>query len=468
MHSYDFIVIGSGAAGLTAAFTANGIGKKVLLIEKNKPGGECTWTGCIPSKALIHLAEKYQAVADLGIAYKPDIPAVLDQVRSVIDHVYAHESIETLRKAGIDVIIGAAKFVGPKTVEVAGASFTGKRIVICTGSQPLVPAIPGLAETPHLTNENLFTQKDLPGSLLVLGAGAIGVEMGQALNRLGISIDLVDRGKLVLSKDDPDHTTLLMDQLEKEGVHLHMETTVQSVRKTDQGVEVTVDGPEGPGILKAAGLLVALGRTVHLDSLDLEKAGINYNNQGIVVDPYLQTTVKGVFAAGDCIGPYRFSHMANAQGMLAVQNGLLPINLRMKYNAVPWCTFTSPEIAHTGMSEEEAWEVHGDRILIYTHDFAQLDRAITAPGTVGQVKIITDRKARILGASVIGDRAGEILSEIQVAMTQGIKLSKFARIIHPYPTYAEVLTKMGKKAAIYQMRQNPLVRLLRGKPKADR
>ncbi len=458
MAAIDMIVIGSGSGGMTVAYTAIGFGKKVLMIDRNKPGGECTWSGCIPSKALInqandiHTAGKYATV-------KVDTASVMSQVRDVIDHVYAGESIEVLKKDGIDFVMGEAKFVDAHHVEVNGTIYEGKKIVICTGSSPMVPPIDGLKDVPYLTNDTFFRQEDLPKSMLVLGAGAIGMEMAQAMTRLGVEVQVVEMADSILPREDKELTDKLQTKLEAEGCVMHVGTKAVGVTYEDGQVHLTVEKNGAKKSLVGDKILLALGRRPNIEALNLEAAGIAYNKKGITVDDYMRTSAKGVYAVGDVAGPYLFSHMANVQGIQAVQNAVLPvINRKVNYDHVAWTTFTSPELATAGMTEAQARERYGDSIRVYRRSYDELDRAKTKPGSLGEVKLICNRKGKILGCSILGDRAGEMISEVQVIKTLGKNVSKLSGVIHPYPTYSEILNKIGKKAAVDNLFQLPVVR----------
>jgi pyruvate/2-oxoglutarate dehydrogenase complex dihydrolipoamide dehydrogenase (E3) component len=460
MKTVDVAIIGAGAGGLTTAFTAKGFGKSVLLIDKAKPGGECTWSGCVPSKALINQANDIFTARKYS-DFEVDTKKVMENVRAVIDKVYSGESPDVLEEEGVPFLQGMATFIGPKRIQVNQEEIQAKKIFICTGSSPMVPPIDGLKDVAYLTNETIFQLETLPQSMVILGAGAIGVELSQALNRIGVHVSLVEMADTILPREDKELTDMLKDKLTEEGVKIYTGHKAVKVLERDGQAILKLEGPEGKVEVEGSKLMLALGRVPNLQGLNLDKAQITYDRRGIEVNDYMETSSKGVYAVGDVTGKYMFSHMANAQGIQAVQNALLPINRRMKYNNVAWTTFTSPELATAGMTENQAREQYGDKIRVYRHDYSQLDRSKTKPGTQGMVKLILDSKGKVLGCSILGDRAGEIISEVQVVKSLGINFGKLGSVIHPYPTYGEVLQKIGKKVVVDNLLNHPLVKLFR-------
>lgn len=460
MRNVDVLVIGAGAGGLTAAYTAKGFGKKVLMVDKNLPGGECTWAGCIPSKALINQANEIftaKKYAEIHV----DTEKVMQNVRTIIENVYADESIDVLKKDGIEFLMGQAKFISSKEVDVDGEKIIAKRIFICTGSSPMVPPIEGLKEGAYLTNETFFLQPRLPESMIVLGAGAIGVELSQAMNRLGVTIKLVEMAPTILPREDVELSSLLAGRLVQEGVAIYTGAKAVKVTQNESGVALHIEKDGTTQILESDKIMLALGRVPNIKTLNLEAAGIAFDRRGIEVNAYMETSVKGVYAIGDVTGKYMFSHMANATGIKAVQNAILPINQKVHYDHVAWCTFTSPELATAGLTEAEAREKYGDSIRIYRHDYAHLDRAKTIENSLGLVKLVCDSKGKVLGCSILGERAGEIISEVQVIKTLGINFAKLTRVIHPYPTYSEVLNKISKKVTVDNLLNLPMVKWFR-------
>lgn len=452
MEKYDVIVIGGGGAGITASFTSAGFGKKTLVVEGKKMGGECTWSGCIPSKALINFA------AEARISGKPD-PDIMKAVRDIQETVYNHESPEVLAEKGIDFINGDARFIDKKTIVVNDKKIEAKKFIITTGTSPFVPPLKGIEDVPYLTNESLFIEEALPESLVILGGGPIGVEMGQAMNRLGVQVTIVEMSKMVLARDEEEFRERMQTILEKEGVSIITETRATAVEKTDQGrVRLTATKNGGEIQVEAAKLLISVGRRANIEKLDLARAGVETYQGGVKVNKFLQTSNSRVFAAGDVAGPFLFSHMAEYQGKTAALNALLPWKSAAIYKHVAWTTFTDPEMSHAGLTEAEAREKHG-RVRVYNYDFENLDRTRTHPGESGHFKIVCDRKFRILGASIIGPRAGELIGEIQIMKTLGIPLTKAVNVIHPYPTYGDIIRQIAKQAYMDKILDIPLVKL---------
>ncbi len=460
MNTYDLIVIGSGAAGLTSAFTALGFGKKVLIVEKHKPGGECTWSGCVPSKGLINRAKDVYTARKFA-DFEIDTKIIMADVRAVSEAIYEHETPEVLEKAGAVFIQGEARFVTSKIIQVGEDKYQGKRIMIATGSSPAVPPIPGLKDVSFLTNDNFFEQQTLPKSIIVLGAGAIGMELSQAMNRLGVDVSVVEMMPEVMFREEPEFAALIREKLSNEGVEFHIGTKATAVKKTEQGIRLITDKDGQSGSLEAETILVALGRSPNVQSLNLEAAGIEYD-RGIKVNDHLQTTAKGVYACGDVAGPYLLSHMANFQGKIATMNAVLPINRKVKYEHVAWSTFTDPEFARAGLTETEAREQHGDSIRVYQYDFAEkLDRAKTKAGDIGRIKLITSSRGKVLGAHIIGERAGELIAEVQVMKTLGLNFAKLQGVIHPYPTYADSLRQIAQQVFLDNLLYHPFVMFIR-------
>jgi len=467
LEKYDVIIIGSGSGGLTVAYTAKGFGKKILLIDKEKPGGECTWSGCVPSKSLIHLAKEIAIVRKYQPDYKVDYEAVLKNVRETRENVYLSETPEMLQKDGITFIHGSAQFVSRHEVKVNDVIYSAPKIFIATGSSPFIPPIKGLSDIIFETNTTLFEPNRLKDSMIILGGGAIGVEIAMALNDLGINVSLIEMASRLLIREEPELSLRLQKIMVEKGINVYLNAKVVEVRKSTDLIQVAMDVQSEENhlpkttTLEAKSLFVAVGRVPNIEGLCLEKAGIAYSPKGIIVDCYLATTNKRIFAIGDVASKYQFSHMAFFEGVQAVKNSLLPIKTKMSYSHVPWCTFTSPELARTGYTEEEARLKYGNTLRTYTHLYSQIDRGKTDNATDGIIKLVISSKGKLLGASILGERAGELISELQVIKTLGLNVGKLGKVIHPYPTYAEALSKLGRIITIDLLLSNPLIKLFR-------
>ena len=458
MKGYDIIVIGAGAGGITAAVTAAGFKKRVLLIDRDRPGGECTWSGCVPSKALINEAKRIHTVRSEIKDFPFDSKNAMDHVHAVRERIYVHETPEALAKSGIDYLQGEASFKDARTLLVDGRELLAKKYIIATGSSPYIPSIDGLDSVPYLTNESIFNLERLPASIIILGGGPIAVEMAQAMNRLGTSVQLVQRSDGILAKEEKEFSTPLLNRLREEGVQFHLGAAAARVRKNGDGIFLDYDSGEGECTIVAEQLLVAIGRSPNLAGLGLDGAGIAHSAKGIEINDYLQTSQPHIFALGDVTGPFLFSHMANAQGIQAIQNAVLPFKKKMRYDHVVWVTFTDPELARAGMTEAEARRKHGDAVRVYEYDFNDLDRAVTKGATLEKMKVILDNKGRTLGVTILAERAGEMIGEAQLLKSSGMNFARLASVIHPYPTYGEVFAKIGKQVMVDNLLNNPLVK----------
>jgi pyruvate/2-oxoglutarate dehydrogenase complex dihydrolipoamide dehydrogenase (E3) component len=467
-HNFDLIVIGGGAAGLFAASVANTLGAKTCLIDKKRLGGDCTWFGCVPSKALLKSASAANILnkfKDFGLRIKDDLTVstagVMDHVRDIIQEISTHHPPEIFEKRGIKVIFGNLKFVGKKAIEINGKTLTAKKFIICTGSHPVVPPIEGLKDIDYLTNENVFDLKELPESLIVLGGGPIGVELTQSLNRLGVKVTIVEMMDRLIFREDSDASVILEEQLEKEGVTILSGKKAVKFQKKADKIQLSLEDSKGvKEEIFADKVLVAVGRAPNLEGLALEKAGVKYSKKSLKVNSYLQTSNKNIFACGDIVGPYMFTHVAAYQASVCVRNSLFKRIAwqKVNYANVAWATFTDPEVAHLGLSEEEAKDKYRD-IKVYKSDYTGCDRAITDLDRDGLVKIITDKKGRIIGASIVGSQAGEIIQGLVVAKSLNQPLAKIASIMYIYPTLSELIKKTAAKSLIEKM-DNPLVKFI--------
>ncbi|VAW42245.1 Mercuric ion reductase [hydrothermal vent metagenome] len=440
-NEYDLMVIGAGSGGLTAVEFAHKLGVRVALVEKHRLGGDCTWTGCVPSKALLHVAKvahTARTAQAVGVSVgKPvvDMVQVRVTVQKAIADVYQHETPETLTAQGVDVFLGEAHFLDSHHVQVGESVLTAKKFVITTGAHPFIPPVPGLRDVPFLTYEQIFDNDRLPTHLLILGAGAVGVEIAQAYARLGAAVTLVDIA--FLPAEEGDVGQLLQTILAGEGVNFvaglatavsHTHNSFQlSVENQTTGKTETIQGDM---------LLVATGRRPNVAGLDLEMAGVAYSSKGIQVDDTLTTNVAHIFAAGDCIGGAQFTHLAGWQAFTAVRNALLPGKSKGMPKVLPYTIFTEPEVAQVGLTAVAAQQQFGEGVTVLKQDLDRLDRAVVDQAQRGFIKIVVDENGRILGATIVAPRAGEMISEISLTMQHNIKLRGLADAMRPYPTYS--------------------------------
>ena len=445
MERFDLVVIGAGAGGLNSAFNAAQQGKKVALVERAKPGGECTWAGCIPSKALIQIAKDVK-VAQKFSAVAVDTAQVMDKVRALTELAHQGEAVSVLEEAGIHYISGTARFKQADVLCVGEREIQAQHVIIATGSHAAVPGIPGLSSVPYLTNENFFHLERLPQSIIVLGAGAIGVELSQAMQRLGVQVTLIDQADRVLPREEEAFGSAVQTILSAEGVNVHVRCIADRVSQGSDGINVFATYGDQTLELKAEAIFVAVGRRPNTHSLNLADVGIDFGAHGIVVDEYCETSVKGIYAVGDVVGPYLFSHTAGHQARSLIRNLYGKSKQRVKLDNYAWSTFCEPELARCGLTEAEARQVNGDEVRVYTANYADLDRAVVDQKTTGMAKIICDGQGRILGASILGERACELLCELQVMKQHDIALQDLQEAIHPYPGYSELLLGLSLEA----------------------
>ncbi|MCY3692020.1 MAG: FAD-dependent oxidoreductase [Chloroflexi bacterium] len=461
MH-YDLAIIGAGSAGLTAARFAARLGRRVALIEADQVGGDCTWTGCVPSKALLHAARVAHTIrtgGDYGIrAEDPEVDflAVMSRIRSVIEQIYASESPDALRAEGIEVIEGRAEFEDAHTVKTGGPRITAKRFLICTGASPFIPPIPGLVEAPYLSYETFWELESLPPRLIVVGGGPIGCELAQACQRLGSQVTLVEALPSILPNDDPDAAEIVANSLRRDGVDLRLSSPVDAVRHGDDGITVTAGGEDIPG----DGFLVAVGRRPNVAGLGLESAGVECTSLAIVVDDYLRTSAKNIYAAGDCVGGFQFTHYAGFQGAMAVRNMMLPGRSRARPTHPPWATFTDPEVAHVGCTEEQARQKFGDKARVATLPMESVDRAVIDNATDGFIKVVYRRNGTVLGATVVGLQAAEALQGWAIAAARGLKMGDIAQLMQSYPSLAVGNQQVGWDAYLKGLTRGPTGRVL--------
>jgi len=446
MKEYDVCIIGAGSAGLVAATTANRLGAKTSLIESNAIGGECLNSGCIPSKTFLHSANLfYDSNNGSGVglpaanAGKPDMGKIMGHVRNVIDSMAKSENEETYQKMGIDVYPGKSHFISKNTLSIDGEEISSKYFIICTGSLPAVPPIETLQDITYLTNTNFWDQDKLPQKTLIMGAGPIGIELGQALSRLGSEVYIATRSGRILQKEDDEIALAMKDILIGEGVNFLDKVHLNQFEKDGSRVNVKYDKDGSKDELTVDTVLVATGREPNILELKLENAGVEYNKKGIIVNDELKTTMENIYACGDAIGKYLFTHAASFYAEIAINNILKTEKITTSRAIMPWVTFTDPEIAHVGLTEKEAREKFGDITVLHTD--ATLGRFITESKTKGFLKIILDKNDAIIGAHAICPRAGDKFQTLTMAMQQGISIQEFVRTVYPYPTFSEIIKK---------------------------
>jgi pyruvate/2-oxoglutarate dehydrogenase complex dihydrolipoamide dehydrogenase (E3) component len=454
---YDLVVIGGGTAGLVCAAGAAGLGARVALIERARLGGDCLNTGCVPSKALLRSARavgEARAASAVGVRAETavDFAAVMARMRARRADIAPHDSASRLAALGVDVFFGQARFTSASTIAVGDAppnhhdggaparlpglpiSLSFRKAVIATGSRPAIPAVPGLAAVPFVTNETIFDLREQPPSLLVLGAGPIGCELAQAFARLGTRVTLIQRSSQVLPREDADAAATVSAALARDGVDVRVGLRVTSAGPDPSGVRLAFDGGE----LTAPLLLVATGRTPNVDGLDLDAAGVAAGDEGIHVSDRMRTTNRRIYASGDVASTYKFTHAADALSRIVVQNALFFGRKRASALVVPWCTFTDPEVAHVGVSGRDA---PGDSAAI-TIPLRDVDRAVVDEEADGFVRI-HHRRGRIVGATIVGPAAGEMIAPVAYAMQNGHTLDRLSSAVFPYPTRTLALRQAG-------------------------
>jgi pyruvate/2-oxoglutarate dehydrogenase complex dihydrolipoamide dehydrogenase (E3) component len=463
----DICIIGGGSAGLSIAAGASQMGAEVVLVEGSKMGGDCLNYGCVPSKSLLaagKAAKLAMAAERLGIGLGPpriDFRAVHDHVADVIATIAPHDSVARFEGLGVRVIEAMARFVGPNEIEAGDVRIRAKRFVVATGSRPFVPPIPGLEDVPYLTNETVFDLTERPGHLIIIGGGPIGCELGQAFRHLGARVSIAEMAS-IMPKDDPELVDLLRTHLLGDGIELFEQCKVTAVEKTKDGLAVHLLRGEEELRIEGTHLLVAAGRRASLEGLDLDAAGVAYDRGGIKVDRRLRTSNRKIYAAGDVAGGFQFTHIAGYHAGIIIKNALFRLPAKTDDRAVPWVTYTTPELAHVGMTEAEARGTTAD-LRILRWPFSDNDRAQTERNTEGLVKVITNKRGKVMGATILGAHAGELIQPWILAISQGLKVSALATMIAPYPTLGEA----GKRAAgsfytesLFSARTKRIVRFL--------
>lgn len=458
--TYDLVIIGAGSAGLTAADFATQLGAKVGVVEKERIGGDCTWSGCVPSKALLKVAKvanELRVSAQYGVACdtpKIEMAKVRAYVQRCVEQIYQGESPEKLRERGMDVFLGQGEFVDAGTFQLPNQTLKSKSFLICTGAHPFIPPIAGLQIVPFWTYEQIFENDQLPNRLIVIGAGPVGVEIAQAYQHLGSQVTLI--GEKLLPKEEPEAQAILATRFQQEGMKL-LFAKATAVRQEGQQIIVNAGNYQVQG----DALLIATGRRATVEGFGLEKTGVQFTAQGIAVDRYLRTNIKHIYAAGDVIGSLQFTHLAAWQAFQAARNSLLPGFSQGVNEVVPWVTFTQPEIARAGTTEAQARQKFGPKVQIHHWQMNHTDRAICENATNGFIKLISKQDGTLLGATIVAKHAGELISEIALALNQKLKLNQIAATIHPYPTYATAIQQLTAQIATKQFLASRLGNWLR-------
>ena len=448
---YNLVIIGGGTAGLVAAVGAAGLGAKVALIERHLMGGDCLNVGCVPSKALIRASRAVAQVRDAGAfgvkvpdGVTVDFPAVMQRLRRLRAEISTNDSAARYKKLGVDVFVGQGRFTGSDSVEVGGKTLRFSKAVIATGARAVALPIPGLKESGALTNETVFSLTELPKRLLVIGAGPIGVEMAQAFARFGSQVTLFEAMHGLLTKEDQDAADVVRKALDRDKVEFLCCVEIEGVERSGAVRKVRFKSKHGPsGVKEFDAILAGVGRAPNVEGLDLDKVGVAYDKFGVKVDDHLRTANPKIYAAGDiCLAP-KFTHTADFSARIVIQNALFFGRKRFSALTIPWCTYTDPEIAHVGLYEKEAL-AKGLEVRTFVQKLDEVDRAILDGETEGFVKILVeDGTDKILGATIVASHAGDMISEISVAMNNGVGLAGIGATIHPYPTQAEGVRKLG-------------------------
>ena len=468
---YNLVVVGAGTAGLVTAAVAAGLGAKVAIVERHLMGGDCLNVGCVPSKGMVRAARAWAAVSrgdEFGLDFPSDIPrhfdAVMARMRRLRARISRTDSAKRFTGLGVDVFIGEGRFTGPETVQVGEATLRFSRAAICTGTRAAAPAIDGLEAAGYLTNETVFSLTERPARLAVIGAGPIGCELAQSFARFGSRVTLLERISHILPREDADASAIVQAQMARDGVAFAFDVSIDRVerRGSDRLLRFTINAEEHE--IAVDEILVGVGRAPNVEGLGLEAAGVAFDKSGVTVNPKLQTSSPRIYAAGDICFPFKFTHTADALAQIVVQNALFPhpFGLGMASTdslIIPWCTYTEPEIAHVGMYAADATG-QGIEVETFTQTFGEVDRAILDGADEGFARVHVKRGTdEILGATIVGGDAGNVISEVTVAMKARAGLGVIGGTIHPYPTQAEALRKVANqlRRARFSERQKTLL-----------
>ncbi len=448
-YDFDIAVIGAGSGGLVVASGAAGIGAKVLLVEGRKMGGDCLNYGCVPSKSFLksaHLANHMKRSHEYGfqdVSYTISLSKVMNRVHSIIDEIAPHDSKERYESLGVTVKLGFAKLVSKYEISVGDETYTAKKIVIATGSTAAIPNINGLKNVKYYTNETIFSLKHQPKDLIVLGSGVIALELGQGFAHLGSRVHMISRSGRLFAKDEPEVGEIMKQAVADDGVALYSNYRTTNIEPHGDGVKVTIENEEGKKHLYGDALLVATGRKPNTENMGIHEQGVITDSKGfIIVDDYMRTTVKNIYACGDACGGYMFTHAAGYEAGLIVRNALIYPMFKKSYHNITWTTFTMPEVSHVGLSEAAARE-NGTFGYVYTKDISQNDKAKAQDDRIGFVKVIIDKKKRVIGATIVGECSAEMLPVLSLLVTKKMPLSSLLGIIYQYPIQGEILKSIA-------------------------
>jgi pyruvate/2-oxoglutarate dehydrogenase complex dihydrolipoamide dehydrogenase (E3) component len=450
-YDFDIGILGGGSGGLTVAAGAAQLGAKTLLVDKEgKLGGDCLHYGCVPSKTLIMTSRVRHIMKTAGYFGLPevDLPPVdfrnvVKRIQHVIGIIQKHDSEERFCKLGAKVEFGEPTFIDEYSIRLNGKNYSAKNWVIATGSSPSIPPIKGLDKTPFITNRQIFSLKELPKSMIILGGGPIGIEMAQAFARLGTEVTVIQRPDQILHKEDKDMADMVMNVLSSEGVSFYLKASIESIQDLGSEREVVIRTAEGVMVaLMAETILVAIGREANVGGLALEQIGIDFDKKGIKVDDRMKTNHKHIYAIGDVNGKYLFTHAAGYEGSIVVGNAIFHLPRKADFTNLPWCTYTDPELANIGMNEAMA-KAAGREYSVWTEEFRTNDRSLTEGEEVGKVKMLLDEKEKPIGIQILGPHAGELVNEWVVVMNGKVRFSSLVSAIHPYPTLGEINKKVA-------------------------
>jgi pyruvate/2-oxoglutarate dehydrogenase complex dihydrolipoamide dehydrogenase (E3) component len=466
MKKFDVMIIGGGPAGLVASKILVAFGKKTAIVEKAKLGGDCTHSGCVPSKTLLKSAKAYhdtKNISKYGLSSNTiniDSSNVLNHVRSVVDEIYSHETPAIFEKAGVCIIEGFARFISKDEIVVKNQTYKAKKFILATGSSPMIPDIPGLENIKYLTNQNIFLEKSMPKSMTIIGTGVIGVEMATAFNRLGTQVTLISRSVGILKQNDEELSNTILNELKKEGVKFINNATYEKVEQTEHKTILHIKQNQKDITITSQKILIAVGRVANTD-INLEKAEVKFDKNGVTVDEYLQTSNPNIYSIGDVSTKYKFTHIAEQEAIVAASNIGLPIRKKINYNHIGSCIYSDPELAQIGYTQKEANKLFVNKVQTYKFEYKNSDRGYTDVDKIGMIKVSVLNSGKIVGASVLGSRAGELVHILQLAKTFDISFEKLSKIVYLYPTYADVVKQPAKQFYINKLLNNKLLKLLK-------